>query len=128
MVIKTCFHIINSDPCLQLLFSTWTDGWILDLFWRQWMLSIDFIRINISSRMFNGVWFHAILILLYFWHPRYSSFLAFPSTSDLTHSSCSKSAEDLETPILTQAALCSLFCHYREEHVFLIGEGSLLLI
>lgn len=98
----------------------WMNSWPL-------LKALDVFTLT-SSRMFNGVWFHAILILLYIWHPRYSSFPAFPSPLDLTHSSCSKSAEDSEALILIPAALCSLSCRYREGHVSLLGEGSLLLI
>lgn len=102
MVIKTCFHIINSDPCLQpLVFLLKLMDVFLTSFEGSGCFSIDFIRTDISSRMFNGVWVHAVLILLYFWCPRYSSFPDFPSPLDLTHS---------DTITLTQAALRPLSC------------------
>jgi len=100
-----CFRIINSDPVYRFFFLLELTDKFLTSFEGSRCFSIHFVRINTSSRMFNGVSFQAILIALYFCHPRYSSFPAFPSPLDLTHSSCSKSAADSEALIPTQAAL-----------------------
>lgn len=120
MITVYTFHFswwMNSWPLLKAVDDlALTSSDLTFLIWNQFYLFK--LKFNLTFR------FHTNLNLLYFWHPRYNSFPAFPSPLGLVHPSCSMAAENFEALILMQAALCSSMLQRGMSLLYLRSESS----